>query len=76
MMGAKNNPKNSDTSNHKVKAAIQKDGKTEDRPGLWERNSGVWIWKCCAGQTYFTVLEVETYLSLNELQLPQLGIKG
>lgn len=42
--GTKNNPKNFHMSNPKVKVAIYQDGKTKDRPGLGEKNTGVWIW--------------------------------
>lgn len=69
--GAKNNHKNFDTSYPKVKGAIYQDGETEERLGLGERNSEVWIWRCYIWHTYFTILEAETYLSLNELQLLQ-----
>lgn len=65
--GTKNNSKNFDMSNPKVKVAIYQDGKTEERPGLEERNSGVQIQTCYIWHTYFKVLEAETYLSLNEL---------
>lgn len=51
-------------SNPKVKVAIYQDGKTEERPGLGDRNSGVWIWGCCIWHMDATVLEAETYLSL------------